>query len=142
MYSTKSSIDAGKSFFRLLKPSKKYQICVAWLTADIRDSFEVLVLTLLEQILLGNSASPLRKALIDSNLGTALSDGTGYDSNNKDTMFVCGLKDVKKSVAGKIEGEVQLAARGRSIVQIVCPDSTSTPQANASASLSTCTTTV
>ncbi|MBU1162916.1 MAG: insulinase family protein, partial [Proteobacteria bacterium] len=29
------------------EPSKKYQICVAWLTADIRDSFEVLVLTLL-----------------------------------------------------------------------------------------------
>ncbi|MBU4258830.1 MAG: insulinase family protein [Proteobacteria bacterium] len=84
-------------------PSKKYQICVAWLTADIKDSFEVLVLTLLEQILLGNSASPLRKALIDSNLGTALSDGTGYDSNNKDTLFVCGLKDVEKSVSGKIE---------------------------------------
>ncbi|MBA3019324.1 MAG: insulinase family protein [Proteobacteria bacterium] len=98
-------------------PSKKYQICVAWLTADIRDSFEVLVLTLLEQILLGNSASPLRKALIDSNLGTALSDGTGYDSNNKDTLFVCGLKDVKKSVAGKIESIIfnvlnELATKG------------------------------
>ena len=97
--------------------SKKYQICIAWLTADIKDSFEVLVLTLLEQILLGNSASPLRKALIDSNLGTALSDGTGYDSNNKDTLFVCGLKDVKKSVAGKIESIIfnvlnELATKG------------------------------
>jgi len=96
---------------------KKCQICVAWLTADIKDSFEVLVLTLLEQILLGNSASPLRKALIDSNLGTALSDGTGYDSNNKDTMFVCGLKDVEKSVSGKIESIVfdvlnELATKG------------------------------
>ena len=98
-------------------PSKKYQICIAWLTADIKDSFEVLVLTLLEQILLGNSASPLRKALIDSNLGTALSDGTGYDSNNKDTLFVCGLKDVKKFVAGKIESIIfnvlnELATKG------------------------------
>ncbi|MDL1968831.1 MAG: insulinase family protein [Deltaproteobacteria bacterium] len=98
-------------------PSKKYQTCVAWLTADIKNSFEVLVLTLLEQILLGNSASPLRKALIDSNLGTALSDGTGYDSNNKDTMFVCGLKDVKKSVSGKIESIIfnvlnELATKG------------------------------
>ncbi len=98
-------------------PSKKYQICVAWLTADIKDSFEVLVLTLLGQILLGNSASPLRKALIDSNLGTDLSDGTGYDSNNKDTMFVCGLKDVEKSVSGKIESIIfnvlnELATKG------------------------------
>jgi Zn-dependent M16 (insulinase) family peptidase len=98
-------------------PSKKYQTCVAWLTADIKDSFEVLVLTLLAQILLGNSASPLRKALIDSNLGTALSDGTGYDSNNKDTLFVCGLKDVEKSVSGKIESIIfnvlnELATKG------------------------------
>ncbi len=39
-------------------PQKKFQTCVAWLTTDIRDTFDVLVLTLLEQILLGNSASP------------------------------------------------------------------------------------
>ncbi len=42
-------------------PAKKYQACVAWLIADIRDSFEVLVFSLLEHILLGNSGSPLRK---------------------------------------------------------------------------------
>jgi presequence protease len=84
-------------------PSKKCQVCMAWLTADIKDSFEVLVLTLLGQILLGNSASPLRKALIDSKLGTALCDGTGFDAENRDTMFVCGLKDVEKSAADNIE---------------------------------------
>lgn len=84
-------------------PSRKCQVCVAWLTADIKDHFEVLILTLLGQILLGNSGSPLRKALIDSNLGTALCDGTGFDMNNRDTMFVCGLKDVQASSADKIE---------------------------------------
>jgi len=83
--------------------AKKYQACVAWLTADIRDNFEVLVLTLLGQVLLGNDASPLRKALIDSNLGTALSDGSGFDSDNLDTLFACGLKDVRESDAEKIE---------------------------------------
>jgi len=83
--------------------TKKCQVCLAWLTADIRDSFEVLVLTLLEQILLGNSASPLHKALIDSRLGTALSDGTGFDADNRDTLFVAGLKDVKESDADTIE---------------------------------------
>ncbi len=84
-------------------PEKKYQACVAWLTTDIRDSFEVLVLTVLEQILLGNSASPLRKALIDSNLGSALSDSTGFDADMKDTMFACGLKDISLDSVKKIE---------------------------------------
>ncbi|MBW1841677.1 MAG: insulinase family protein [Deltaproteobacteria bacterium] len=84
-------------------PEKKCQVCVAWLTADIRNNFEVLVLTLLEQILLGNPASPLRKALIDSELGTALCDGTGFDSDNRDTLFVCGLKDTAAASAVKIE---------------------------------------
>ncbi len=75
---------------------KKYQGCVAWLTCDIKDHFEVLVLTILEQIFLGNAASPLKKALIDSKLGTALSDACGFDPDNRDTMFVAGLKDIAK----------------------------------------------
>lgn len=83
--------------------SKKSQVCLAWLTADIRDAFEVLSLTILEQVLLGNSGSPLRKALIDSGLGSTLSDGSGYDADNKDTMFACGLKDVDQSSAEAIE---------------------------------------
>ena len=78
-------------------------MCLAWLTADIQDTFEVLALTLLEQILLGNSASPLRKALIDSALGSALCDGTGFDADNRDTLFVAGLKDVEQAAADKIE---------------------------------------
>jgi hypothetical protein len=83
--------------------TKKYQVCLAWLTADIQDTFEILALTLLEQILLGNSASPLRKALIDSSLGSALCDGTGFDADNRDTLFVAGLKDVERTAADKIE---------------------------------------
>ena len=81
----------------------KYQGCVAWLTPDIADHFEVLVMAVLEQILLGNSASPLRKALIDSALGSALCDGTGFDSDNRDTMFVCGLKDIEVSAVPEVE---------------------------------------
>ncbi|MEJ2164189.1 MAG: insulinase family protein [Desulfobacterales bacterium] len=82
---------------------KKYQVCLAWLTAEIKEPFEILTLTLLEQILLGNSASPLRKALIDSGLGSALCDGTGFEADNRDSLFVSGLKDVAPSSAGRIE---------------------------------------
>ncbi len=82
---------------------KKHQVALAWLTCDIRDTFEVLVLAVLEQILLGNAASPLRKALMDSGLGTALSDATGYDADNKDTLFSCGLKNVAEDSAEQVE---------------------------------------
>ena len=84
-------------------PQKKCQICLAWLTADIRDSFEVLVLVILEQVLLGNAASPLRKALMDAELGSSLSDMTGFDADNKDTLFTVGLKNVSKESGSEIE---------------------------------------
>ena len=83
--------------------SGKYQMCLAWLTADIQEHFEVLLLALLEQILLGNSASPMRKALIESGLGSALCDGCGFDAENRDSLFVFGLKDVSADALGKIE---------------------------------------
>ena len=82
---------------------KKSQVCLAWLTGDVCDTMGVLTMTVLEQILLGNSASPLRKALMDSNLGSALSDSTGYDADNRDTLFACGLKDTDEADAERIE---------------------------------------
>ena len=84
-------------------PSKKYQAAVGWLMADIRDTFDVLVIALIEQILLGNAGSPLRKALIDSQLGSALCDSAGFDADNRDTLFVCGLKEVEAEAAGQVE---------------------------------------
>jgi len=86
--------------------SRKYQMCMAWLTADIRDHFEVLKLALLEQILLGNAASPMRKTLMESGLGSALCDGCGFDSENRDTLFVFGLKDVTADSMDAIEALV------------------------------------
>jgi Zn-dependent M16 (insulinase) family peptidase len=84
-------------------PAQKHQTCIAWLVGDIKNAFELLTLVLLEQILLGNSAAPLRKALIDSELGSALCDGCGLDADNRDTAFVAGLKDVGKQAAEKVE---------------------------------------
>lgn len=84
-------------------PTQKHQVCLAWLMSDICDTFELLVLTVIEQILLGNAASPLRKTLMDSGLGSAMSDGTGFDADNRDTLFACGLKDVAETSADRIE---------------------------------------
>ncbi len=83
--------------------SQKSQACVTWLTCDITRSYEVLVLTLLGEILLGNSASPLRKALMDSGLGSSLSDGSGFDADCRDAFFSCGLKDIQAANADRIQ---------------------------------------
>ncbi len=95
-------------------PSKKYQACVAWLMADTREKFDVFVIGLLEQVLLGNPSAPLYKALIGSGLGSALSDGTGYDPEMKDTMFACGLKDVGKDDTAAVERIILDTLRGLS----------------------------
>lgn len=83
-------------------PERKAQVCLAWLTADVKDRYEVLLLTLLEQILLGNAGAPLRKALIDSKLGTALCDGCGYHDEHRDTMWVVGLKGIRTEDADAV----------------------------------------
>ncbi|MEJ5359206.1 MAG: insulinase family protein [Desulfobacterales bacterium] len=98
-------------------PTKKHQACVAWLASDVRDTPEVLALALLDQVLLGTAAAPLRKALIDSGLGAALSDGSGYDPEPRDTRFAAGLKEVRAGDEEAVEGIVldtlgRLAAEG------------------------------
>jgi Zn-dependent M16 (insulinase) family peptidase len=104
-------------FARGEDPTRKHQVCVAWLGPDIRETAEVLSMALLEQILIGNAASPLRQALIDSGLGTALSDGSGYDAENRDTLFAVGLKDTDGAAAERVERIIfdvleDLAGRG------------------------------
>ncbi len=86
--------------------SRKSQACVAWLTCDVTQTYEMLVVSLLGEVLLANAASPLRKALMDSGLGSSLSDASGYDTDCRDTSFAIGLKDVSASDADKIQAIV------------------------------------
>lgn len=87
-------------------PARKFQACMAWLTSDIQDNYEMLISAVLEQVLLGNASSPLRKKLIDSGLGTALSDGTGFDLDMRDAMFACGLKEIEAASVEKVKALV------------------------------------
>jgi Zn-dependent M16 (insulinase) family peptidase len=86
--------------------ARKCQIGLGWLLADIQDTFEVLALSLLEQILLGNQASPLRQALIETELGSSLADASGLDADNRDTLFFCGLKNVAAEDAPVIQDTI------------------------------------
>ncbi|HEY2598653.1 MAG TPA: insulinase family protein [Candidatus Dormibacteraeota bacterium] len=83
--------------------TKKSQALVAWVTVRTGDSFQLLAMKVLAEVLLGNAASPLRKALIDSKLGTAMADGTGLQDDYRETVFAAGLKDIAREDAQKVE---------------------------------------
>lgn len=84
--------------------TKKFQAIMAWITAPVEDAYEIIVLKLLTIILLGDAASPLKKALIDSELGSALTDVIGLeDSEYREAVFSCGLKDIKETDARAVE---------------------------------------
>jgi len=84
----------------------KSQFALAWLTTDIKDSQEVLMLELLNLVLLGHSGAPLRKALLESKLGKALADGTGFENEIRECTFCVGLQGAKPADFEAIEALV------------------------------------
>lgn len=71
--------------------SDKGRLVMNWLLAEVGDPEILLGLTILEHILLGTPASPLRKALIDSSLGEDLA-GVGLETELRQAYFSTGLK--------------------------------------------------
>ena len=83
--------------------TRKAQALVGWVTVPTGDSFRLLAMRVLSEVLLGNAGSPLRKALIDSKLGTAMADGSGLQDDFRETVFGAGLKDIAAEDAEKVE---------------------------------------
>jgi presequence protease len=82
------------------------QALTAWVTIHSADSFRSLAMNVLAEVLLSNAGSPLRKALIDSGLGSALADGSGLHEDQKQTVFGAGLKGIKAEDAEKVQAVV------------------------------------
>ena len=57
----------------------------------------------MSNILLDNSASPLRKALESTKLGRSLSPLTGLETDHKELVFAAGLEGVKSNSQDKVE---------------------------------------
>jgi presequence protease len=74
---------------------QKTAITINFKTNDLTDTLETLAMTVIEHYMLGNAASPLRKALVDSKLGESLTS-SGYGDYQRDTYFTIGLKGTKK----------------------------------------------
>ncbi|MBN2499182.1 MAG: insulinase family protein [Anaerolineales bacterium] len=77
-------------------------LTVNWLMDEHKDPELTLSLGILDHILLGTPASPLRKALIDSGLGEDLAGG-GLEEHLRQMVFCTGLKGIAKADAGKVE---------------------------------------
>ena len=81
----------------------KAEALTAWVTVPSADSFRALAMKVLSEVLLSNAGSPLRKALIDSGLGSALADGSGFHDDYKEAVFGAGLKGVAAEDAEKVQ---------------------------------------
>jgi Zn-dependent M16 (insulinase) family peptidase len=82
---------------------KLAQALTAWVTVPTASSFRLLAMKVLAEVLLGNAGSPLRKALIDSGLGSTLADGSGFHDDYKESVFGAGLKGIAEEDAEKVE---------------------------------------
>ncbi len=93
-------VDAGESLAR------RSLVQVAWLTCPVSDQFERLGMMLLSELLLGNPAAPLYKALLDSGLGQNLAPGTGYHDDYRETYFAVGLQGADPEAMDGVEALV------------------------------------
>jgi presequence protease len=91
-----AAYDAGED------PSQKSFITLNWLLPEVGDEQLTLGLSILEHILIGNSASPLRKALIESGLGEDLV-GRGMETGTRQIFFSTGLRGIEAENARKVE---------------------------------------
>jgi hypothetical protein len=81
---------------------KKSQVTVNWLLPVSNEPRLMLAFSILEHILIGTPASPLRKALLDSGLGEDLT-GAGYVGRLRQGYFSVGMKGIATADAEKIE---------------------------------------
>jgi Zn-dependent M16 (insulinase) family peptidase len=80
---------------------KKGMLNVSWAMSDVKDIPTTLALNVLDYILVGTPASPLRKALIDSGLGEDITGG--MEDELRQVIFSAGLKGISTDNAGKVE---------------------------------------
>ncbi len=86
--------------------ANKAMVTLAWLLTETADVEKALALEILEHILIGTPASPLRKALLDSGLGEDLT-GAGLSPYQREMYFATGLKGIDPADVEKVEKLIQ-----------------------------------
>jgi hypothetical protein len=83
--------------------ARKSSVNLAWMMSENTDYENSLILEIIAGLLTGSSASPLRKALIDSNLGEDLTPVSGIEGDLKQLLFAVGLRNTDNADAPAIE---------------------------------------
>ena len=84
----------------------KTHIVLGWLMGRSTNLKEQLEAHLLDGVLLDDSASPLRRALETTKLGSAPSPLCGLEASNREMSFVCGLEGSRPENADALEALV------------------------------------
>ena len=105
-YSTPVCIAGSYSLDDDEDPAKKSHVVVGWLLGKSDDMREMLRAHLLSGVLLDNSASPLRKLLETTELGSSPSELCGLDDSTREATFHCGLEGTDPEHAEAIEQQV------------------------------------
>jgi hypothetical protein len=74
-------------------------IVLSWATSEVTDPIEVVTLSTLVDLLLGNPAAPLYKALLDSELGLDISPESGMSADFRQMPFLVGFKGIEAEKA-------------------------------------------
>lgn len=82
---------------------ENHHVVLSWLLGESHDPIELLESYLVSNILLDNSASPLRKALENTELGRSLSPLTGLETDHKELVFAAGLEGVESGKQMEVE---------------------------------------
>lgn len=82
------------------------QVLVAWKLGYSFDAYANLLWNVLSEVLLGNPGAPLHRALIESGLGSALADVSGYHDGFREAAFGAGLKGLGAGQTAAVEGLV------------------------------------
>lgn len=82
---------------------RKTHIVLGWLLDKSTDLETMLTAHLLSDVLLDNSASPLRHALETSELGTAPSPLCGLEDSNREMVFACGVEGSEPDRGAAVE---------------------------------------
>ncbi|KAG0183072.1 Mitochondrial presequence protease [Apophysomyces sp. BC1021] len=88
-------------------PDKQTRVSLSFLANDSNDTFETFSMRLLAYLLLDGHASPMYKALIDSNLGSEFSANTGFDSSTRLGSFSVGLQGVKETDVELVQDRIR-----------------------------------
>ena len=85
----------------------KTHLVLGWLLGQSIDLQKQLEAHLLSNVLLNDSASPLRKALETTDIGSAPSPLCGLEDSNREMCFVCGLEGSEADKAKEFEQLVE-----------------------------------